>query len=152
LIAVPIESYAIVMRLNFVWHYRGRIVTRGNLGSDELLDCHEGMLVGQSKETSRGGDSVSFKVPIPLLSGGSRWDAMALFDSGAFWLDGPADDPTAMVSFDLSCFWGFLFCLMPVAIGAVVGLNDPEQGAIIAIMGFGWLYGVNQILARIRIP
>lgn len=141
------------MLLKSIWHFRGRIKIAYDICPTETLDALEGMLSGQSKTiATRDESSISFREPIPLLSGGNRWDAMAIFDRGSFLLIDDNKSAHKLLAFDLSCLPAFIFCLIPVAIGLAVSFNDREQGIFIAWAGFCWLYGMNQLLARIRIP
>jgi len=77
---------------------------------------------------------------------------MVIYNYGRFWIDGDAKN--RKLHYDLSSLHGFLLCIF---FAAVIFLFDILGGGLThagheSLFVFGWLYGMNMMLAWVRIP
>jgi hypothetical protein len=138
--------------LNLIWHMRGEAVLGPSSSHHRVIQRLDTMLDRQQKRIlDRGPDFIEFESP--LFSLGPNWLAMVIYDRGRFWIvrDGPAG---ARLRYDLRSLHGFLFCLAASAIAFAISGSGGDwlQAAWIAALAFGWLYGMNMVLAYARIP
>jgi len=77
-----------------------------------------------------------------------NWRALAWHERGRFWID------NGRLRYDLRSLHGFLFCLGAACFAGVLVaiLGAPLQGLAIATALMGWFYGVNLLVALIRVP
>ncbi|HEU0310494.1 MAG TPA: hypothetical protein VFR36_04665 [Sphingomicrobium sp.] len=137
----------------FLWHLRGSTPLEGTATNAEVLDGLERMLGRQRKPIAeRNTNIVTFDAPLWEDLLGGNWRAMVIYDYGRFWID--HDLSGRILRYDLRSLHGFVFCLFAAAMFFAFGSAD---GAIIdgfkfAALAFGWLYGMNLLLALIRVP
>ena len=139
--------------LDFIWHLRGSVDLDG-LGSNEVaLDRVERLLERQRKISSeRGDDYLEFDDPLWSNPFGPNWLALAIYDRGRFWIEQGLGGRT--LRYDLRSLHGMVFCLFVAStillIGIVIG--DLDGGLKYAAGAFAWLYGMNLLLALVRVP
>ena len=139
--------------LDSIWHLRGSVQLDGVVANDAALDCVEALLERQRKPvTERGPDHIAFDSPLweDILS--PNWLAMVIYDRGRIWIDHGLQG--RRLRYDLRSFHGFVFCLIGAFMFFFFGLAEGglAGGLRFAGMVFGWLYGMNMLLAWTRIP
>lgn len=78
---------------------------------------------------------------------------MVIYDEGRFWIDDGENG--SFLKYDLKSLNGFIFCLFGAGMFFVFVLaasRDVSLGVKIATFTFCWLYGMNMLLAWLRIP
>lgn len=139
---------------NIGWHLRGSLALGAGLSDDEVLNCVGALVQRQHKraELRQEAEALTFSAPLWGEPNASGWPAMAIYDKGRFWIDG--SEKGRRLYYDLSSFHAFLFCLAASALFFAIGSIDAgaATGARYALFAFGWLYGVNMLLAWTRIP
>ena len=136
---------------NILWHLRGSVALNGN--QDSALDGIEGLLGAQYKTViERGSDHVSFDDPLWRSMFVPNWLAMLMYDRGHFWTDN--SQGTLLLYYDLRSLHGMLFCMFAAGLAFFFGMADQglQSGLAYAAFAFVWLYGVNMLLALIRVP
>ena len=139
--------------LDWLWHLRGSIRLDGRLSDEELLDRLEELLEKQRKPTiERGSSSIIFEEPLWSNFWGPNWRATVIYDLGRLWIDRQQGE--RKLRYDFRSLHAFLFCAFAAAsfflFGAVSG--DLTQGLTFAVIAFGWVYGMNILLAVTRVP
>jgi hypothetical protein len=83
---------------------------------------------------------------------GPNWLAMVIYDRGRFWIEGEAEN--RRLRYDLRSLHGMVFCLAGAAMFFAIAQahGGPLNGVAVSGAAFGWLYGMNLVLALIRIP
>jgi hypothetical protein len=137
---------------SLLWHLRGSFAIDATISTAAALDRIEGLLKRQRKPvTKRGADSIIFDAPLWSDFFGPNWLAMVIYDQGRIWVD--QESPVRSVHYDLRSLHGFVFCLvaaaMPFVFGTVFG--NPLFGLKIALFALVWLYGMNVLLALLRV-
>ena len=122
-----------------------------------VLDAVEDLLDRQRKPvTERSDERVAFDDPLWRNPGGPNWLAMVLYDRGRFWIE--HDMEGRRLRYDLRSLHGLVFCLavfpLAFAVAAFGGANRSEIFNMLrfAAFGFCWLYGMNLVLALLRVP
>ena len=138
---------------DFLWHMRGSAHLRGEQSNQEVLDGIEALLKRQRKPLSkRSSNEVIFNSPLWQSYLGPNWLAMVVYDHGRIGIDQHTND--RVLRYDLRSLHGFVFCLLGAvmffAFGVAVG--GLIKGISYAAFAFGWLYGMNMVLAWARIP
>lgn len=136
-----------------LWHLRGSLPIYPEDSDSGVLGRVEALLAVQGKSlTEEGGDFLAFRDPLGFNTGGNRWSAMAIYDQGRFWIE--RGNYGQSLRFDLRSLHGFLFCLAAAAVVFAFGLSDGGmlRGFRFAAVGFTWLYGMNMLLAWVRVP
>ena len=139
--------------IDSVWHLRGSVLIGHLVSEDDALDRIEGLLRAQLKrKIDRSHGEVVFHSPLWEGYFGPNWLAMVIYDQGRFWLE--QREGQRLLKFDLRSLHGFVFCLFGAAMFFAFGAADGGliQGLRYAAFCFGWLYGMNMILAWLRIP
>lgn len=139
--------------LDFIWHLRGSTPLKDVQSNEEVLDNVEHLLHRQRKSLiHRSSDGVIFKSPFWEDAFGPNWLAMVLYDGGRFWIK--QDAGRRLLKYDLCSLHGFAFCLLVAVMFFAFGVASDGliKGTKYAAFAFGWLYGVNMLLAWIRIP
>ncbi|GAO40484.1 hypothetical protein SCH01S_48_01450 [Sphingomonas changbaiensis NBRC 104936] len=75
-----------------------------------------------------------------------------IYDHGRFWVEqGPGE---RRLRYDLRSLHGMVFCLFAAGMFFCIGLTGGGvlRAAKFALFAFGWLYGMNMVLALIRVP
>lgn len=140
--------------VNFLWHLRGSVPLIG-IGSDAAaLDRVERLLEQQWKGVEeRGPHYLAFDDPLWRTPFAPNWLAMVIYDRGRFWIEqGPHG---RRLCYDLRSLHGMVLCLFIAAtIALLFGLaGDGLLGGLAYGAGvFAWLYGMNILMAFIRVP
>ena len=138
---------------DFIWHLRGSAALSADISENEVLDRIERMLDLQQKPIAlRSQSELSFDAPLWENLIGPNWLAMVIYDRGSFRIVNTPEG--RRLRYDLRSIHGFMFCLAAAAVFAGFGfLNDGLNGAArYSVFAFGWLYGMNMLLAWVRIP
>ncbi|KTE34324.1 MULTISPECIES: hypothetical protein [unclassified Sphingopyxis] len=138
--------------LDFLWHLRGTVVLDMAMPDEEVFDRLHAMLVGQEKPvTPDDGRQIGFDAPLWRNLYGSNWRAMVIYDRGDFWLD--RQNGRRVLRYDLRSLHTFIFCLGAAGLFFSAGSSGSlEQGVKLAGLALGWLYGMNLLLASLRVP
>ena len=77
---------------------------------------------------------------------------MVIYDQGRFWIEQRFDE--CRLHYDLRSLHVMVFCLIAGSIACMFGLLGEGLlgGAKLAAGAFAWLYGMNILLAVIRVP
>jgi hypothetical protein len=138
---------------DFIWHLRGSVPLE-SIGSDEtVLDCVERLLERQQKAVNeRGADFVAFDDPLWRKPFGPSWLAMVIYDRGRFWIEQGVGGRT--LRYDLRNLHGMVFCSFGALMFFFFGLAGGGllDGLKFAAGLFAWVYGMNILLARGRVP
>ena len=140
------------MMLDFIWHLRGSVAL-GTIPVDEVLDGLARLLEKQRKPViERGTDYLVFDHPLWAGYFGPNWLAMVIYDRGIFWIEQSSDG--RRLRYDLRSLHGFLFCLFAAVAAFFFGLLGGGWviGLKFGAIAFGWLYGMNILLALARVP
>ena len=121
---------------------------------EAALDALERLLDDQGKPGwFRNQNDVTFDDPLWANPFGANWHAMVIYDRGRFWIERGLDG--RMLRYDLRSLHGFIFCLfaglVAFAFGAAGG-GGTSEGVKFAAGAFCWLYGMNILLALLRVP
>ena len=138
--------------IDFLWHLRGSAVLDNNITNTDALVRIRGVLEKQRKPISLAGpNGISFNSPLWTDWFGPNWLAMVVYDQGQFCIEEKSG--RRVVRYDLRSLHGFVFCLFAAGAFFCFALPDGAgHAAKIAGLTFGWLYGMNLILAHLRIP
>ena len=139
--------------IDSLWHLRGSLAVAGDVNSDVITERIERLLKSQRKDvTSRDEGIVSFYTPLWSSIFGPNWKAMVIYERGDFWLDGSIMD--RRLRYDLRSLHGLIYCLCAAALFFTFTLLG--NGLLVALgaaaLAFSWLYGVNVLLAWVRVP
>jgi hypothetical protein len=139
--------------LDILWHLRGSVVLDG-FGSDEVaLDRLDRLLESQWKSASeRGPDYLAFDDPLWSGPFEPNWLAMVIYDRGRFWIEQGLSG--RRLRYDLRSLHGMVFCLFAAFAAFFFGFaGDGVSGGLeFAAGAFAWLYGMNILLAVVRVP
>lgn len=139
--------------LDFIWHLRGSIVLDGATTDGAALDGVEQLLVKHRKPiTERGPRVVGFYDPLWNDLFGPDWLAMVIYDRGRFWIERGGDGQK--LRYELRSLHGIIFCLFGALMFFLFGLASGGLmgGLKFAALAFAWLYGMNVLLALLRVP
>ncbi|WP_219893414.1 hypothetical protein [Aquisediminimonas profunda] len=137
----------------FVWHLRGSIRLDSAHTNDVVLMRLERLLAQQQKTVVEHTYSIlAFDNPLWRDLAGGNWRAMVIYDSGRFWIEERLNE--RRLRYDLRSLHGLVWCLFLASIACLFGLlvGGIIVGAKFAIGAFVWLYGMNILLAVIRVP
>lgn len=152
-LAANLDAAYLEHMIDSIWHLRGS-TSIDRLGSnEEALDRVEELLREQLKrQIHRSTDEVVFHSPLWEGYFGPNWLAMVIYDHGRFSTEQSGHH--RILKYDLRSFHGFVFCLFGAAMFFAFGAADGgfAKGIKYAAFCFGWLYGMNMILAWLRIP
>jgi len=133
------------MLLDVLWHMRGSIDLSRTATDDVILRRVVAALERQRKPISdRGATFVEFDSPLFSDFFAPNWLALIIYDRGRIWIDRTGVVP--VLRYDLRSLHGFIFC--GVSALAVAVIAEPAIG----LGAFAWLYGMNIVLAVIRVP
>ena len=138
---------------DFGWHLRGSVPLDGVSRGVIALDRVEQLLERQRKTiTERGEDYLVFDNPLWTEPFGPNWLAMGIYDRGRFWIERGLHEQR--LRYDLRSLHGMAFCLFGALMVFFVGLAGDGllSGTILAVGAFAWLYGMNLVLAFVRVP
>ena len=139
--------------LDSVWHLRGSVRLDGVGSNDIALTRVEQLLESQRKSVSeRGPDYLVFDHPLWRDPFGPNWLAMVIYDRGRFWIEQTLHG--RRLRYDLRSLHGMVFCLFAALTAFFFGLaGDGLSGGLkFAAGAFAWLYGMNILLALVRVP
>lgn len=139
--------------MTFLWHLRGSLALDGGPSNEAALRRVKRLLKTQYKPvTEEGADFVAFNLPLWRDPHGRSWKAMVIYNHGRFWIEHGLEG--RRLHYDLSSLHGFVFCAFVATIAFIVGFADGglPRGLRFAALAFGWLYGMNLLLAIIRVP
>lgn len=138
---------------DLIWHLRGSVAL-DRMGSNEVaLDRVESWLEEQRKgEIERSSDFIAFDDPLWSNIFGPNWLALVIYDRGRFWIEQGLDGRT--LHYDLRSLRGMVWCLFLALMAFLAGLphDGLTGGAKLAAVVFAWLYGMNIVLALVRVP
>jgi len=135
-----------------LWHLRGSVGLE-SVADGDALDRVEALLEKQRKGVSeRGADYVAFDDPLWSDPFGPNWLAMVIYDRGRFWIEQGFDG--RQLRYDLRSLHGMVFCLFAALMAFFFGLaGDGVSGGLkFAVGALVWLYGMNILLALVRVP
>jgi len=139
--------------MNSLWHLRGSVLLEGAVTDGDVLEGLERLLQKQLKPiTERTPDSLAFDDPLWRNPFGPNWLAMVIYDQGRFRIEHEARGRKLV--YDLRSLHGMIFCLSAAIVFFVVGVASEGvlRGLQFAAFAFAWLYGMNILLARARVP
>lgn len=139
--------------IDSIWHLRGSTPVAANLDSGAITERIERLLKNQRKDVTEKSDgSISFYTPLWSSMFGPNWKEMVVYDRGRFWLEGSASD--RRLRYDLRSLHGFVYCLFGSACSFVFTVfgNGLLFALGVAALTFSWLYGMNMLLAWVRVP
>ena len=136
--------------IDYIWHLRGSValVDSANLAFDRI----ENLLTAQHKGVRERGDNyLTFNDPL-WQNMSPNWLAMVIYDRGRFWIENSLNGPT--LRYELRSLHGLIFCIIVAVVGFTFGLvgGGLSHGLQFAAFAFGWLYGMNLVLAFWRVP
>jgi hypothetical protein len=101
--------------------------------------------------TEEGPDFVAFDLPL-WRDLAHNWALLVFYDRGRFWIERGARG--RRLRYDLRSLHGFVLCVFATMMGFLAGLADGGflRGLQLAAGAFGWLYGMNILVAGIRVP
>jgi len=139
--------------VQLLWHLRGTVRLDGSVSNGTALDRVEELLKRQHKPVSeRGPEHVAFNAPLWTTMFIGNWLAMVIYDRGRIWIE--KDVRGRVLRYDLRSLHGFVFCLGAAGLfftfDAVAG--DVLEGLRTGSLAFAWLYGMNILLAVVRVP
>ena len=139
--------------IDFFWHLRGSIPTDTDMNPSAIIQRIEGLLEKQRKDiTERKDDFISFYTPLWSGIFGPNWLAMVIYEKGRFCVEHSASG--CRLRYDLRSLHGFVYCLCAAVFFFVFTVfgNGLLMALGIAALAFSWLYGMNMLLAWIRVP
>lgn len=139
--------------LDFGWHLRGSVPLDGLSRGVTALDRVERLLQSQRKTVSeRGSDYLAFNDPLWSNPFRPNWQALVIYDHGRFWIEQSLHGQR--LRYDLRSLHGMVFCLFGALMFFFFGLAGGGLlgGTKYAAGSFAWLYGMNLVLAHLRIP
>jgi hypothetical protein len=138
--------------LDMMWHLRGSVALDGGVNNAAALDAVERLLEKQRKPvTERGEDFLAFDDSVWRGRFGPGWLAMGIYDGGRFWIEqGPSG---RRLCYDLGSLQLFAVCAVVAGVIFGAGLaGGVLSGLKVAALAFGWIYGMNVLIAIARVP
>lgn len=139
--------------LDFIWHLHGSVPLHGVDRGASALDRVEQLLERQQKPvTARAPDYLVFSDPLWANPFASNWLAMVIYDRGRFWIEERLEGDR--LHYDLRSLHGMVFCLFGALMFFLFGFAGGGLlvGVKYAVGIFAWLYGMNLVLAYLRVP
>ena len=95
---------------------------------------------------------LAFDDPLWGEFGAPNWLAMVIYDRGHFWIERQLSE--RRLNYDLRSLHAMVICIFFAAIAFFGGLSNGGLlgGAKYATGAFAWFYGMNLILALVRVP
>ena len=137
----------------FMWHLGGSIRLDSTRPDEVVLERLERLLARQRKTVNeRNSATLAFDDPLWGEFGGPNWLAMVIYDRGRFWIERQHGE--RRLNYDLRSLHGMAVCLLFAAIAFFGGLSNGGLlgGAKYATGAFAWFYGMNILLALVRVP
>lgn len=137
---------------DFFWHLRGSVCLN-DVDADAALNRVEQLLQRQGKHVSeRGSGYLAFDDPLWRNPFGPNWLALVIYDRGRFWVE--KGGKGRKLRYDLRSLHGMVFCLFAACTAFFFGLagSGLPGGLKFAGGAFAWLYGMNVLLALVRVP
>lgn len=139
--------------LDFVWNLRGSVAL-GTTDTDEaVFDRLERLLEKQRKKShQRHPEYLAFDYPLFSDLFAPNWLAMIIYDRGRFWIEQRLDE--RRLRYELRSLHLLIFCMLAAALAFLFGLASSGLlvGLSMATGAFAWLYGMNILLALVRVP
>jgi hypothetical protein len=138
--------------LDAFWHLRGSVRLAAASSDEAVLDEIEALLNEQDKTLSdRELGSLAFDDPLWTSFGGRNWQAMVIYDRGRFWLEHGLQG--RRLRYELRSLHGMVFCLFAALVGFIFGVAGEglSKGVTLGMIAFAWLYGMNVLLAYMRV-
>ena len=118
-----------------------------NIPIDVILDRVIAVLKRQRKPISfQGPRQIEFSSPLFSDPLSPNWLALAIYDGGRIWID----EAGSALRYDLSSFQAFLFCAA-IAFVLTGGGLLLHASPWVGLGAFVWLYGMNLLLAQLRV-
>ncbi|MBU4196696.1 MAG: hypothetical protein KJ911_08110 [Alphaproteobacteria bacterium] len=139
------------MIFDFLWRLRGTVSVAPTTANEAVLAEVERLLIRQGMFIARRGpENLSFTAPGAGLIG-RNWRAMIMLDRGRFWISQSAKG--RRLHYNLRSFNAMMFCLLGALMFLAVGAaaEGIARGLAFAALAFCWLYGMNMLLAVIRV-
>lgn len=136
-----------------LWHLRGAVRLDDSISNDTALDRVEDLLRRQHKPVSeRGPEHVAFNAPLWANTFSPNWSAMVIYDRGRVWIE--KDAQGRVLRYDLRSLHGFVFCLGAAGVFFAFdsAAGNVVEGLRTGALAFAWLYGMNILLAVLRVP
>jgi hypothetical protein len=137
---------------DFIWHLRGS-VSVAETTDQAALSRVERLLSKQRKPVNGcGPDHITFEAPFWRDPFGPNWLAMVIYDRGRFWIERGSEG--RRLRYELRSLHAMLFCLLGALVFCLFGLasGGVSGGVKFAPLAFGWVYGMNVLLALARVP
>jgi hypothetical protein len=150
------KQCAILDKLSILWHMRGSGRIAADQSNEAVLQRLEAMLDRQRKPIIfpdyPNVNKLTFDDPLWSHLMWPNWLAMVIFDRGEFWIE--EENGNRAVRYQLRSLHLLLLCVFAAVTFTLAGLhsNGPLGGLKFGAMAFGWLYGVNILLAILRVP
>jgi len=139
--------------MDFLWHLRGAVPLDGKVSNEVALDRVQNLLERQRKPVVvRDANQVTLETPLWEDMYSSGHYAMVIYDQGRIWIDQGLGGRT--LRYELRSLHAFVFCLLGAVMFFVFGWLDGGLigGLKFAALAFGWVYGMNLLLALMRVP
>lgn len=139
------------LSLDVLWHMRGHADLPPAATPARVIARIDGMLERQHKQVEDSGeDFIRFDSPLWRGFFSPNWLAMVIYDRGRFWIDPNGD----RLHYELRSLHAFLYCLAAAGVAFLAGYTGDgvSSGLKFGLIGFGWLYGMNILLAYLRVP
>jgi len=147
------SRHTLARMLNRIWQLRGSAPLGDSLSDAAAFSRIERLLAQQKKPLiERSTNLIAFKAPLWRLFVGPGWSAMFIYDRGRAWIDhGPAG---RQLRYELQCVHGIAYCLAigVLAFAFVAPRIGFAEGAKLVLPLFCWLYGMNLVMALLRVP
>ena len=138
---------------NPLWTLRGSLEVPPGMTPAEQLDRIENGIADLGKRVfDRDGPTIVYSSWFWEDALGINRNPLLVYDRGRLWLDGSGG--TSRLRYELSSLRFLLLCF---AIAAAAGLFIGSQvgwreSAKVAFVGLAWLYGLNLLVALVRVP
>jgi hypothetical protein len=132
---------------------RGSTPLQTSATDDEVLGRVILLLRTQKKPVVHSqSDEVVFEDSLFRISFDPNWHSMAIYDQGKFWIE--SERHGRHLKYDLRSRQCFHFCLFGAVMFFLFGLafEGVTGGLKYALFAFGWVYGMNLVIAWARIP
>lgn len=139
--------------LDSIWCLRGSVPLNQASSNKATFDGLEHLLNRQRKTIrTRTADEIAFDDQLWRSFFGPNWLAMIMFDRGRFWIE--SSPAGKKLQYELRSLHAAIFCSCGSLMFLLFGLANGGllSGLKFAIAVFSWVYGMNVVLAYIRVP
>jgi hypothetical protein len=138
---------------DWLWHLRGSVPLSAMAASETVIERVAVALKKQRKSVSRRGEGfIEFDEPLWRAFFVPNWLTLVIYDRGRIWID---DGPSGRrLRYDVRSLHAFIFCVGAAVLVTTIMSADRRirAGAPFGLFAFGWLYGMNILLAFLRAP